>query len=79
MRRTKKVREQERARRVALRESGLAILATGKCPICGSPFRRNLALSGWYQCSQFGAVGFRADSTKPSCDYQIILPDEERT
>jgi hypothetical protein len=27
-------------------------------------------LTGWWQCSQYGAEGFRADSTKPSCGWQ---------
>jgi hypothetical protein len=47
-----------------------AIVATGVCPLCGWPVKRNLALTGWYQCSQYGADGFRADSTKPQCSWQ---------
>lgn len=46
------------------------IVKIGKCPQCGRQLRRNLALSGWWQCSQFGAEGFRADSSLPSCDWQ---------
>ncbi|HEY6110565.1 MAG TPA: hypothetical protein VIV56_16805 [Gemmatimonadales bacterium] len=45
-------------------------LATNSCPQCGGGVRRNNALTGWVQCSQFGAVGFRADATKPACDWQ---------
>lgn len=41
-----------------------------KCPRCGRSLRRNNSLTGWWQCSQFGAVGFRADSNLPSCDWQ---------
>ena len=49
------------------------IVAGGACPDCGAPLRRNLALTGWWQCSQYGAVGFRADSSKPACGFQIFL------
>ena len=51
------------------------IVETGKCPDCGAPLRRNLALCGWWQCSQFGAEGFRADSSKPQCDYQTFTKE----
>ncbi len=47
-----------------------AVVATGICPVCGAGLNRNLALSGWWQCEQLGAVGFRKDATKPSCDWQ---------
>jgi predicted nucleic acid-binding Zn ribbon protein len=47
-----------------------AIVETGHCPDCGAPLRRNLALAGWWQCSQYGAEGFRADDSKPSCNFQ---------
>lgn len=46
------------------------IVASGKCPDCGGPLRCNLSITGWWQCKQFGAVGFRADASKPSCDWQ---------
>jgi hypothetical protein len=49
-----------------------AIVATGKCPQCGAKLRRNLALAGWFQCSQFGAEGFRADAARPSCSFQTF-------
>lgn len=47
-----------------------AIVATGRCPTCGAALKRNLSLTGWWQCEQFGADGFRADSTKPPCNWQ---------
>ena len=47
-----------------------AIVSTGVCPLCGWPVKRNLALTGWYQCSQYGSDGFRADSSKPQCSWQ---------
>lgn len=46
------------------------VVATGKCPCCGSPLRRNLAMTGWWQCSQYGADGWRADNSKPACNWQ---------
>jgi len=60
------------AKREVLIAKAQAIVATGKCPDCGSPLRRNLALTGWFQCSQHGADGFRADSSKPSCSFQTF-------
>jgi len=47
-----------------------AVVASGVCPECGAGLRRNLALAGWWQCAQFGADGFRADSSRPSCSWQ---------
>lgn len=47
-----------------------AVVATGRCPICGAAVKRNLSLTGWWQCEQLGAVGFRADPNKPSCNWQ---------
>jgi len=49
-----------------------AIVAKGECPDCGRPLRRNSALTGWWQCSQFGSERFRADPTKPPCSFQIF-------
>lgn len=56
----------------AATEKSKAIVATGKCPQCESPLRRNLAITGWFQCAQFGADGFRADSSKPACSFQCF-------
>jgi hypothetical protein len=50
----------------------VAIVKTGKCPDCGCGLRRNLALTGWWQCEQYGAPGFRKDASKPSCSFQIF-------
>lgn len=47
-----------------------AVVATGVCPDCGAPLRRNLSLTGWWQCSQHGAPGFRADATRAPCSWQ---------
>lgn len=61
-----------KARREALYAEARAIVATGKCPRCGRPLRRNSSMAGWWQCSQLGAVGFRADPNQPSCDWQTF-------
>jgi ribosomal protein L37AE/L43A len=69
---TKQQKQQAQAARDARLAYEREIVATGKCPDCGRPIRRNLALAGWWQCSQLGAVGFRADATQPSCDWQTF-------
>jgi len=57
-------------RMAAAKAEARAVVSSGKCPDCGAPLRRNLSLAGWWQCSQYGAVGFRADSNKPACGWQ---------
>lgn len=54
-------------------EANKAIVKSGVCPVCGRELRRNWSLAGWYQCSQFGAKPYRADPSKPSCDYQVFI------
>ena len=65
-------REAHAARMHGLQAAARAIVATGTCPDCGRALRRNLALAGWWQCSQFGAVNFRADATAPACSFQTF-------
>lgn len=57
----------------AMLEGNRAVVAKGVCPDCGAAIKRNSALTGWYQCEQFGAVGWRKDSSKPSCNFQIFI------
>jgi hypothetical protein len=45
-------------------------LRRNQCPTCNRPVRRNLALTGWVQCSQFGAPEFRAEPSQPACSWQ---------
>lgn len=70
----KRARRRERMEDAAAHQRALAetqeIVRKGKCPRCGGPLRRNLALTGWWQCAQYGAVGFRLDASKPSCEWQ---------
>ena len=69
----RKAKKQEDASRNAKRiAEAQAIARSGKCPQCESPLRNNLALTGWVQCSQYGADSFRKDSSKPSCDFQCF-------
>ena len=72
MRLTKSEKVRKAQEREARLEGERAIVATGQCPQCGRKIRRNLALTGWFQCSQFGAVGFRADASAPSCNWQTF-------
>jgi ribosomal protein L37AE/L43A len=62
--------EATNARIHAAHEATKQVVASGKCPICGDGLRRNLSLTGWWQCEQLGAKGFRKDATKPSCSWQ---------
>lgn len=69
-------RERARARkasaeRIAQQQAETrAVVATGKCPQCGRGLRRNLSLTGWWQCEQLGAEGFRKDPNAPACSWQ---------
>ena len=50
-----------------------AIVNTGRCPKCGDTLERNLALSGWWQCANYGTRKLdngRADN--PNCDFQTF-------
>lgn len=55
-----------------IKELNREIVRGGICPDCGAKLKANLALTGWIQCSNFGAVGFRADASKPSCNFQCF-------
>lgn len=49
-----------------------AQVATGKCPTCGAPLRRNSSMAGWWQCAQLGNEQFRMDPARPSCSWQTF-------
>lgn len=59
-----------KARIAAAQAATRAVVAAGQCPQCGAGVHLNLALTGWVQCDQYGAVGFRKDSSKPACGWQ---------
>lgn len=74
---TKTARAEKAAERKAHKETmdrlhreALTIVNAGRCPQCGAGLRRNLALTGWWQCEQYGSDGFRKDATKPACSGQ---------
>ena len=54
----------------AAQEETRRVVASGSCPLCGGQLRRNLSLTGWWQCEQFGSEAFRKDATKPPCSWQ---------
>ena len=56
----------------AIHELAREIVASGKCPTCGSGLKRNTAIAGWYQCEQFGTEQFRKDPSKPQCSFQTF-------
>lgn len=70
MRMTKAQKQAAKERIEKAQAETRAIVASGKCPCCGSGIRRNLAITGWYQCEQYGAEGFRKDSSKAPCSWQ---------
>lgn len=71
-RQTKAAERKAQAERIATAKAEAGrIVATGKCPDCGQPLRRNLALAGWWQCSGYGAEGFRAADSTP-CSFQTF-------
>ena len=69
---TRRRRAEAKARIEAALAEARRIVASGKCPNCGGGLRRNLSMAGWWQCEQFGAEGFRKDSSRPSCDFQTF-------
>ena len=71
-RQTKAEKAAYKAKMEAQRAEAIRIVTAGKCPQCGEGFRQNLAMTGWYQCVQFGAEGFRKDASKPSCSFQCF-------
>jgi hypothetical protein len=47
-----------------------AVVDAGSCPQCGAGVHRNWAITGWFQCDQYGSDGFRKDDAKPACSWQ---------
>lgn len=67
-------REYEKARQEARYAEAERIVATGKCPECGTGLIRNLALTGWWQCGGYASPGFRKPGFEnaPKCHFQIF-------
>lgn len=62
----------EQAAKQQQRQSEILRAIESGCPECGAKVKRNLSMTGWWQCSQLGAEGFRADPAKPSCSWQMF-------
>ena len=67
---TRKQNAAFKARMALIHSQVAAVIASGKCPDCGSALRRNLSLAGWYQCEQYGAETHRARASDPTCNWQ---------
>lgn len=67
---TRRRNREAKARMEAAQAETRRVVSTGQCPSCGSTLRRNLALSGWWQCQQLGAETHRARPQDPPCDWQ---------
>lgn len=61
--------------KTAARNAELRHAIENGCPQCGAKLRRNLSLTGWWQCGQYGSDGFRADNSKPQCSFQGFLTE----
>ena len=55
-----------------IHEQGRAVVASGKCPVCGSGLHRNLSFAGWWQCNRSGSGSFRLDPTGNHCDFDCF-------
>lgn len=75
MRITKAEREAEKAKRMARLVENHAHVKRGTCPDCGCGLRRNLSMTGWFQCNALGAVGFQTGDGigKPACNFQFFF------
>ena len=62
------LQDHERAAQAVLSASAWAYFSGGAADEI--TLRRNLSMAGWWQCAQLGAVGFRADASRPSCSWQ---------
>lgn len=70
-RQIKNAERKARAERIAKAQADtLAVVETGRCPVCGSGLKRNLAIKGWWQCEQYGDGHFRARPAEPGCSWQ---------
>jgi hypothetical protein len=55
-------------------EKAKQIVATGKCPQCGTPLVYNSSITGWWQCGAYACEAMRKPEFKglPSCSFQIF-------
>ena len=71
---TKARRKRDKERLDFLQAEAQKVVATGKCPLCGNPLHRNLALAGWFQCSGYPCFEMRKPGFEslPKCDFQCF-------
>lgn len=67
---TRRRNRESKARIAAAKAETARVVATGRCPKCGSGLRRNLALTGWWQCEQLGAETHRKRPADAPCEWQ---------
>ncbi|OPZ82532.1 MAG: hypothetical protein BWY76_02682 [bacterium ADurb.Bin429] len=67
-------RKEHQERMARLRAEAQAVVATGVCPQCGQPLKRNLAMAGWWQCVCYATPSFRDAQYRdlPSCSFQCF-------
>ncbi len=55
-------------------EKARAVVATGKCPECGTALVCNSAITGWWQCGAYACEAMRKSEFKglPPCNFQIF-------
>jgi len=55
-------------------EKAREIVATGRCPQCGTALVRNSSIAGWWQCGAYACEAMRRPEFKglPSCSFQIF-------
>ncbi len=67
-------REAERIEREERLNEARRIVATGKCPKCGTALKANTSITGWWQCEASINPEFRKpeNRTKPPCSFQCF-------
>lgn len=67
-------KKQHVARMNAIHAANQQIVASGICPDCGTSLRRNLALTGWWQCDAVGRPDYRRPENrdKADCSFQCF-------
>lgn len=67
-------RQAWKVRLAELQAKARSVVATGKCPDCGAPLLRNLAIAGWWQCAGYASPAFRKPEYRdlPKCSFQTF-------
>ena len=61
-----------RANMDRLHAEAQAVVNTGKCPQCGLPLKRNLAITGWWQCVRCTDYPTPEYAQYPKCSFQCF-------